>query len=63
MKASYVDGVSRERIAALAANPRVVAFLKLGKKVADGTATPNERLEFNRRTERARKLDPNVLVD
>jgi len=63
MKTSYVDGVSRERVAVLAANPQVGAFLQLSQKVAANSATPKEREEYVRRTERARKLDPMVLVD
>lgn len=63
MKKSFVDGVSRERVAELAASPRVRDFIRLSEKVAGNSATPKEREEYLRRTERARKLDPMVLVD
>jgi len=63
MKKSFIDGVSPERVAALAKSPKVVEALALMKKVTNGTATREERLEFRKRTTRARNLNPRVLVD
>jgi hypothetical protein len=63
MRKSFIDGVSQERVATLAKSPKVVAFLALGKKVSNGTASREERLEFRQRTKRARNLNPRILVD
>jgi len=63
MKANYIDGVSRERVADLARRPGIVTLIALSKKMANNSATPKERSEYMKRTERARKLDPMVLVD
>lgn len=63
MKKSFIDGVSSDRVAALAESPMVVQSLALMKKVTSGMATREEKLEFRKRTTRARNLNPRVLVD
>ena len=63
MRKSFIDGVSSERVAALAKSPKVIAFIALGEKITNGLATREERLEFRKRTTRARNLNPRVLVD
>lgn len=63
MKTNFVDGVSKERVAAIRNSPRVAKFIELTKKVTSGTATVSERAEYDARTQRVRNLDPRVLVD
>lgn len=63
MKKSFIEGVSPERVESLANSPKVVELVALMKKVSSGTATREERLQFRKRTSRARSLDPRVLVD
>jgi hypothetical protein len=63
MKKSFIDGVSTERVSALANSPKVVEFVALMNKVSSGSATREERLQFRKRTSRARNLNPRVLVD
>ena len=63
MKKSFIDGVSNARVAALAKSPKVAGFIALMNKVSSGSATREERVQFRKRTSRARGLDPRVLVD
>lgn len=63
MKKSFIDGVSPERVETLRKSPRVVEFMALTAKVTGGTATKAEKLEFRKRTTRARNLNPRILVD
>ena len=63
MKKSFVHGVSPERVAALASSPKVAGFVALMNKISSGTATREERVQFRKRTKRARELNPRVLVD
>lgn len=63
MKKSFIAGVSSDRVTALAKSPKVAVFLALGEKITNGSATREERLEFRKRTTRARNLNPRVLVD
>ena len=63
MKKSFVHGVSPERVAVLSSSPKVAGFVALMNKISSGTATREERVQFRKRTKRARELNPRVLVD
>ncbi|MFT3991679.1 MAG: hypothetical protein QM680_09760 [Luteolibacter sp.] len=65
MKTNFVDGVSKDKVAALRERmkPRIAAFDALAAKVKSGKATAEEKAEYAALTKRARELDPNVLVD
>ena len=63
MKTTAIAKVDPKRVEALGKSPEIAGFLALCEKVNDGSATPEERAEFDARTKRARELDPNVLVD
>ena len=52
-----------ERLAAVTKSPRAKRLAELWLKVSEGTASAEERAEFDQLTKRARLLDPNVLVD
>lgn len=52
-----------EKLAAAAKSPRGKRLAELWLKVSEGTASAEERAEFDKLTKRARDLDPNVLVD
>ncbi len=55
--------ISSEEVERLWNSPRQVKLRDLRKKVRSGTATSDERAEFDAMMKRTRDLDPNVLVD
>lgn len=63
MKKSHIEGVDLKRMEETAKSPKLLRLRELFEKVESGTATEEERREFEERTRPVRELDPNVLVD
>ena len=63
MKTSTLVKADPKRVAALRKAPALVRLRTLMDKVADETATPEERAEYHALTRRAREMNPNVLID
>ena len=63
MKKNHVTGVSREAVEALKANPALIRIRSLRDKYRSGTATQEEKLEYEKILAPVRAMKPGVLVD
>ena len=63
MKKNHVAGVSRETLEALKANPAVRRMGELRVRYRSGTATAEEKKEYEKALAPIRSMKPGVLVD